>query len=55
LFETPAFYWQESSFQFNDKSFLPARLLELPSSGIQSADAKNMLSGISLITEINLV
>ncbi len=46
--------WEESSFSFKNKSRLPFRLIELPNNSIQSSDAKNLLSEISLITEINL-
>ena len=52
--ETPDFHWEESSFRYNDKSVLPFRLIELPNKSIPSAEDKNLLSRISLITEINL-
>ena len=47
-------HWEESSFSFKNKSRHTFRFIKMPSNGIQSADAKNLLSGISFITEINL-
>ena len=54
LSETPAFQWEESPLQIQNKSCRPFRLRELPMKGIQSSEGKDLLSGISLIAEINL-
>jgi hypothetical protein len=52
--EINTFNWKSSSFSYRKTSSRTFRLLEPPASKLLSPENKTVLSGVSLITEIEL-